>query len=154
MDLLKREVESSTGITLKAVSRWLINEERLKEQQEAHNKQRSAIVIAVSNKREAKQLFAKGLRFGGAVKMIEKFWEAGPGSVCMRCCGTGHERLGSCGDRPIQCVMCAGKHQVSDHQCDVNECNKGRGKYACMWWLDVPIVTETTRQILFDAVMS
>lgn len=39
MDLLKRDVESSTGITLKAVSRWLINEERLKEQQEAHNKQ-------------------------------------------------------------------------------------------------------------------
>lgn len=54
MDFLKREVESSTGINLKAVPRWLINEERLKEQQEAHNKQGSAIVITVSNEREAK----------------------------------------------------------------------------------------------------
>lgn len=63
--------------------------------------------------------------------MVEKFWEAGPGSLCMKCCGIFHERTGSCGDRPVQCVMCAGERQVSDHQCGVNGCNKGRGKI-CM----------------------
>ena len=31
MELLKREVESSTGIQLKALPRWLINESRLRE---------------------------------------------------------------------------------------------------------------------------
>lgn len=128
MELLKREVESSTGIPLKATPRWLVNEDRLKEQQETNNKRGSAIVITVSNENVAKQLMASGLRFGGAVKKVEKFWDAGPGSVCMRCCGIGHERLGSCGDRPEKCVMCAGEHQAREHQCGVNGCSKGTGK--------------------------
>jgi hypothetical protein len=128
MGLLKREVESSTGILLKATPRWLINENRLQEQQEINNKRGSAIVITVSNENVAKQLIASGLRFGGAVKKVEKFWEAGPGSVCMRCCGIGHERLGSCGNRPEKCIMCAGEHQVSEHQCGVGGCSKGIGK--------------------------
>ena len=34
MELLKREVESSTGIQLKTLPHWLINENRLREQQE------------------------------------------------------------------------------------------------------------------------
>ncbi len=73
MELLKREVESSTGISLKATPRWLINEDRLNEQQEASNKRGSAIVITVSNENVAKQLMASGLRFGGAVKKVENF---------------------------------------------------------------------------------
>ena len=128
MGLLKREVESSTEILLKATLHWLINENRLQKQQKTSNKRRSAIVITVSNKNVAKQLIASGLRFGGAVKKVEKFWEAGPGSVCMRCCGIGHERLGSCGNRPEKCIMCAGEHQISEHQCGVRGCSKGMGK--------------------------
>lgn len=128
MGLLKREVESSTGILLQTTPRWLINENRLKEQQETNNKRGSAIVITVSNENMANKLMASGLRFGGAVKKVEKLWDAGPGSVCMRCCGIGHERLGSCGDRPEKCVMCAGEHQASEHQCGVNGCSKGTGK--------------------------
>lgn len=45
MKLLKREVESSTSISLKTMPRWLINEDRLKEQLEQSNKHASAIVI-------------------------------------------------------------------------------------------------------------
>lgn len=100
MELLKREVESSTGVSLKATPRWLISEDRLKEQQATNNKRGSAIVITVSNEHVAKQLIASGLRFGGMVKKVEKFWEAGPGSVCLRCFGIGHKRLEKCGDRP------------------------------------------------------
>lgn len=128
LELLKREVESSTGIQLKTMPRWLISENRLKEEQKKGSKTGSAIVITVSNEIEAKRLLANGLRFGGAVKKVEKYWEAGPGSVCMRCCGIGHERQGSCGDRPEKCVMCAGAHLTSEHQCGVNGCNKGKGK--------------------------
>ena len=91
IELLKREVESSTGIQLKTLPRWLISESRLKEQQE-NGKQGSAIVITVKGETEAKQLCASGLRFGGIVRVVERYWEAGPGSVCMTC---GHERLGS-----------------------------------------------------------
>lgn len=81
MELLKREVESSTGIRLKTVPRWLIPENRLRERQESGNKRGSAIVITVANASEASYLCAKGLRFGGGLKVVEKFWEAGPGSI-------------------------------------------------------------------------
>lgn len=62
------------------------------------------------------------------MKKVKKFWEAGPGSVCLRCSEIGHERLEKCGDKPKKCVMCAREHQVSEHQCGVNRCSKGIGK--------------------------
>ena len=61
MELLKREVESSTGISLKAIPRWLISENRLREQRKNNNKRGSAIVITLSNKIEAKRFIASGL---------------------------------------------------------------------------------------------
>ena len=128
MELLKREVESATGIQLKTIPRWLISESRLREQQESNNKRGSAIVITVSGESEAKTLCASGLRFGGVVKIVEKYWESGPSSVCMTCCGIGHERMGKCGSRPPKCVICAGPHKMDEHQCGVNGCNKGSRK--------------------------
>ena len=128
MELLKREVESATGIELKTLPRWLISESRLREQQEANNKRGSAIVITVSGENEGKRLCASGLRFGGIVKVVEKYWESGPSSVCLTCCGIGHERMGKCGDQPPKCIICAGPHKVEDHRCGVNGCSKGIGK--------------------------
>ena len=115
LEILRREVESSTGILLKTMPRWLISEDRLQEQQETSNKRGSARVITVSSESEAKRLVASGLRFGGAVKKVEKYWDAGPGSVCPKCCEIGHERQNSCGDRSEKCIMCAGAHPASEH---------------------------------------
>ena len=115
MRLLRGEVEFSTRILLKATSRWLINENRLQEQQKTSNKRGSAIVITMSNKNVAKQLKASGLRFERAVKKVEKFLEAGPGSICMRCFGIGYKRLASCGNRPEKYILCTREHQISKH---------------------------------------
>ena len=60
--------------------------------------------------------------------MVEKYWEAGPGSVCMSCAGVGHDRLGKCGDRAIQCVSCAGAHRVENDRCGVTGCTIKMGK--------------------------
>lgn len=35
-----------------------------------------------------------------------------------------HKQLGSCGDKPGKCLLCAGPHQASNHQCGVNGCSK------------------------------
>lgn len=54
MKLLKQEIELSIGIRLKALLRWLININRLREQQQNGNKRGSAIVITVKREIEAK----------------------------------------------------------------------------------------------------
>ena len=127
MELLKCKVESSIGIQLKSLPRWLINENRLKEQQET-GKQGSAIVITIQGEVEAKRLCASGLRFGGIVRVVKRYWEAGPGSVCTTCCDIGHQRIGNCGDRPEKCIICIGSHKVENHQCSVIGCNKRNKK--------------------------
>lgn len=128
MELLCREIESSTGIKLKTTPRWLINEARLEERLESGDGRGSAIVITVGNEAEASKLCAKGLRFGGAPKVVEKYWEAGPSSVCMTCSGIGHDRLGGCGDRTVQCAICAGAHKSENHKCGVTGCTAKKGK--------------------------
>lgn len=128
MELFRREVELATGIQLKVVPRWLINESRLREQQEGSNKRGSPIVITVSGECEAKRLCASGSRFGGGVRVVEKYRESGPSSVCMICCGIGYERMGKCGDSPPKCIICAGPHKMEEHQCGVNGCNRGSRK--------------------------
>ena len=128
MELLSREIESSTGIKLKTTPRWLINEARLEERLESGNGRGSAIVITVGNGTEASQLCSKGLRFGGTLKVVEKYWEAGPSSIRMSCTGIGHDRLGGCGDRRVQCVICAGAHKVESHKCEMTGCTVKMGK--------------------------
>ena len=77
MGLLKREVESATGIQLKTLPRWLISESRLKEQQEFDHKRGSVIVITVSGESEAKKLCESGLRFSQVVKVVENIGSQG-----------------------------------------------------------------------------
>ena len=60
--------------------------------------------------------------------MVERYWEAGPRSVYPVCCGIGHDRLGKCGQRPVQCTLCAGPHKLDEHKCGVNGCKVGFGK--------------------------
>ena len=119
MELLCREIESSTGIKLKTVPRWLISESRLEERLESGTGRGSAIVITVGTSEEAAKLCSKGLRFGGALKVVEKYWEAGPGSVCLSYAGVGHNCLGECGARAVQCVNYISAHEAEDHRCGV-----------------------------------
>ena len=123
MELLKREVESS-----KTLPRWLINEGRLREAQMTGNKRGSAIVITVKGETEAKRLCVSGLRFGGLIRVVEKYWEAESSSVCMTCCGISHERMGDCRNWPAKCIIYTGAHKVEEHQCGVTGCTKSRGK--------------------------
>ena len=88
----------------------------------------SAIVITMGTSKEAAKLCSKGLRFGGALKIVEKYWEAGPGLVCLSCAGVGHDCLEECGDRAVQCVICADVHKVEDHRCGVTGCTVKMGK--------------------------
>ncbi len=93
MELWKRMVELSTRIQLKTIPRWLIHESRLREKKESGNYHGSSIVITVANNFDASYLFAMGFRFGGTLKVVERYWKAKPGAVCPVCCSIGHDCL-------------------------------------------------------------
>ncbi len=128
MEMLCREIESSTRIQLKTRARWLINKTRLKKRLEAENERRSAIVITVRDNAVASLLCPKGLRFGKTLKIVEKYWEVGPGSVCISCASVKHDRLEDYGKKTMQCVICAGSHKIENHKCGVTECSTKGGK--------------------------
>ncbi len=95
---------------------------------ESKNGRRSAIVITIRNNKEASRLFSKGLRFREALKVVEKFWEAGPGSVYISCASLGHDRLEECVDRAVQCINCSGAHKVKNHRCGITGFTLKMGK--------------------------
>ncbi len=106
----------------------MINEARLEERLESGDGRGSAIIITVGNSTEASQLCSKGLRFGGTLKVVEKYWEAGPLSICMNYTGIRHDRLGECDNRRVQCVICTGTPKVENHKCGVIRCTAKIGK--------------------------
>lgn len=63
MELLKREIELSTGIQLKTFSHWLIIKNQLKKVQTTGNNWGFAIVMTVKGETKAKKLYVLGLRF-------------------------------------------------------------------------------------------
>lgn len=63
MKIFCREIESSKGIQLKMLPRWLIKESQLEERLESENERGSAIVITVENSVETSKLCSKGLKF-------------------------------------------------------------------------------------------
>lgn len=121
-------MESFTGIQLKTLLYWLISENRLKNELKAGNKRRSAIVITVKEKSEAKYLCTSGFRFEKIVKAVEKYWEARSSLVYMTCCGISHKRIESCENRLLLCIICTGSHKVVDHNCGVANYNKKKRK--------------------------
>lgn len=126
MEILCKEIESSTGIRLKIRPQWLISKARYEERLETDGRW-FAIVITIGNEADASKICTKGLRFGGSLKVVEKYWKAGPSSVCMTCSGIGHERVGGCGERIAQCVICARPHKSENDKCGVTGCTTKGG---------------------------
>lgn len=52
-----------------------------------------------------KQLITSSLQFEEAVKKLEKFREAGPGLVCMKCCRISHKHLGHYRNKPEKYII-------------------------------------------------
>ena len=88
-------------------------------------------MITVSNDSKAKKLCTNSLRFGRAIKVAEKYWKAGTRLICIRYYRIEHKRLSNYSDRPEKCLLYAGSHQTSNHQCGIDEWSKKLGKL-CM----------------------
>lgn len=131
IELLKRKIESFTGIQLQSFPWWLINKDRLRQKQET-GKRRLIIVITVKKEAEAKKLYASGLRFGSVIKVVEKYWDIESGLVYMICYSIRHQQIESCGDRPQKYIIYAGPNKIKDYQCGIAEYQK-RKKKICVY---------------------
>jgi len=82
--------------------------------------QKSTLVVTIRDRQLANKILQTGLYFGGRRHIVEKYWEAGRGEICPRCCKFGH--YGGCMDE-IRCYLCAGPHIAGEHICPVEGCN-------------------------------
>ena len=78
--------------------------------------------------KKVSKLCSKRLKFERAFKVVEKYWEAGPSSVCLSCVEIGHDCLGECGAKIVQCVICARAYKAEDHRCRIMSCTIKMGK--------------------------
>lgn len=85
-------------------------------------------MITIKKKVEIKKLCASGLRFGSAVKVVKRYWDAGPGLVCMTCCDIKHQQMRSCGDQPQKYIIYTNAYKVEDYQWKVIGCHKRKGQ--------------------------
>ena len=46
----------------------------------------------------------------------------------MSCAGVGHNYLGECRDRALQCIICVEDHKAENHACGVTKYNLRKGK--------------------------
>lgn len=65
------------------------------------------------------KLYSKRLRFEEVLKVVEKYWEAGPGSICVSCVGVGHNCLAKYRNRAIQYVTYTRFHKIENYRCGV-----------------------------------
>lgn len=82
------------------------NEKSLKEWLESRNRKKSAIVVIIETRIEASKHYAKRLRFGRASKVVDKYWQAGPSSICITCLGISHNQLEGCNERSPYYTIC------------------------------------------------
>lgn len=106
----------------------LISEKWSEKHLEAGIGRRSAIVIIVSTSKKIAKLCSNGFRLRRALKVVEKYWKAGPNSIYLSFARVGHDCLGKYWDKALQCVICISTHKVENYYCSVTSCTVKMGK--------------------------
>lgn len=144
IEILYWEFESLRDIKLKTAPSQLISESRLEKRLESSTIGKSAIFITVGTSKKVAKLCSKRLRFEGALKVVEKYQEARSSLVYLSCVRVGHDYLGECKDRTIQCVIAIDAHKVKEHRCGVIGCTIKIRKIALILYLNMHIVRQNT----------
>lgn len=106
----------------------MIYESRLKERQKLGNYHSSSIVITIVSSFKATHLYTKKLRFGGIFKVIGRYEEAGPRSICPIYYRIDHNWLEKYGEKLAKYTICARSHKLEEHKYSVNSCEIGYEK--------------------------
>ena len=111
----QEEIELQNGISLPMQPRWLVSTTRIQES----NLTRSTLVVTLRDSQGVGKLLQTGLVFGGKTYKIAKYWEAGRGEICPKCCSFGHYK--SCEEE--RCYLCGQQgHTADTHKCPILDC--------------------------------
>lgn len=98
---------------------WLIGEIRLEKHLKSGTGRGLTIVIILRNSIKVSKLCSKELRFQKALKVVERYWEAGPGLIYISYVSIGHDCLGECRNRALQCSIYLKSHKIKNYRCEV-----------------------------------
>lgn len=84
---------------------------------------RSTLVVTLRDSQLVGKLLQTGLIFGGKVYKVGRYWEAGRGEVCPKCCRFGHYK----GCEEERCYLCGQEgHTANTHKCSILDCGSRR----------------------------
>ncbi|MCJ1360876.1 MAG: hypothetical protein MMC33_010885 [Icmadophila ericetorum] len=95
-EVLRTELETSTGVKVKKGPFWVQREDGLHNRHQTNEQRTATVRVRLPTREEADMLCSKGLTIGRKRHEIKMWHEAGPGTVCQRCCGIGHDISGRC----------------------------------------------------------
>lgn len=87
-----------------------MNKLQLEKRLKTGGKKSSEIFNRVGNEEDVSKLRISGLRFRGASKVLEKYWNARPSSVYMTCLDISLDQLGTYNGKQERCGICTKKH--------------------------------------------
>ncbi len=85
-------------------------------------------MITIKGEVEVEKVCGSSFWFEKVVRVVKEYWEAGPNSMCMGCCGIKHKQMGSCGDLSSRCTIYARLYKVEDHCFGVVAGNENKKK--------------------------
>ena len=89
LEVVQEEIELIIGEHLPFVLHW-IKGNTLARRYESGSIKRLILVLTIKSKKAADMILAKRLSFEGRRYEVERFWEQGEGSMCMRCYSRDH----------------------------------------------------------------
>lgn len=62
------------------------------------------------------------------LKIVEKYWEAESGSVCLIYCNINHDHPESYGQKPAKCTLYIRLYKLKEHKCKISSYKVGSEK--------------------------
>jgi len=125
---LREELQAENeGVVLPLAINWIGGLKDV-QKKKAEGQKASLVVFAVKGSKMAEKVLKGGLRAAGVKYNVERFVNTRPDSFCGVCSRWGHVEA-KCGSLKMPaCMLCAGRHLMKDHKCNVVGCKANAGQ--------------------------
>jgi len=128
LEKLSEELQAENeGVVLPLAINWIGGPKDV-QKKKAEGQKASLVGFAVKGSKMAEKVLKGGLRAAGVKYNVERFVNARPDSFCGVCSRWGHGEA-KCGSLKMPaCMLCAGRHLMKDHKCNMVGVTGGVGR--------------------------